>query len=107
MFTKLKVMKSNSDNKIFLSYCGGLLGLFSGGIMYNAIWDLYQIYWKKSRTNLRLPDNLKDIKVSNFINYGGLLGGILGVSFGYYGKPLIPLLLEQIKNNNDKTNTIK
>lgn len=100
-------MKSSLDNKIFLSYCGGLLGLISGGIMYNTIGDLYQTYWKKSRANLKLPDNFKDIKVSNFINYGGLFGGIIGVSFGYYGKPLIPLLLEQIKNNNDKTNTIK
>lgn len=97
MFTKLKVMKSNSDNKIFLSYCGALIGLISGGLIYNAIGDLYQVYWIKSRTNLKLPDNIKDIRVSNFINYGGLFGGILGVSFGYYGKPLIPLLLEQMK----------
>lgn len=97
-------MNSGLDNKIFLSYCGGLLGLFSGGIIYNAIGDLYQIYWKKSCTNLRLTNNHEDIKISSFINYGSLFGGILGLSFGYYGKPVIPLLIEQIKN---KTITVK
>ena len=95
-------MKSSLDNTIFLSYCSGLLGLFSGGLIYNVFGDLYKIYWKKSRVNLKLPNNLKETKVSNFINYGGLFGGIIGISFGYYGEPLIPLLLKQIKNNNDK-----
>ena len=87
-------MNTKLDNKIFLAYCGGLIGLFSGGYLYGVISDTYQLNWKKSRDNLIMPDKIIDLKVSNFLNKGSLIGAIVGLSFGYFKKPLIPLLLE-------------
>ena len=90
-------MSFSVDNRVFLGYCTGLVGLLSGGLLYNIASDLYKIKYKKSSDNLRLPYNINDIKVSSFINVGGILGGILGISYGYHGKPLISLLLENKK----------
>ena len=84
-----------NGDKIFLVYCGGLLGLFTGGFIYGVASDIYQLNWKKSRDNLIMPDKVTDLKVSNFLNKGSIIGGIIGLSYGYFRKPLIPLLLEK------------
>ena len=93
-------MNYNIDNKIFVTYCSGLTCFFAGGLLYNIIVDVCQknkfsiISWKKSQ------DKTDVTKVYSFMNVGGLFGGILGVSFGYYGKPLIPLLIEKVVYKN-------
>ena len=93
-------MSTSVDNKVFLGYCAGLVGLFSGGFLYNVISDTYQIKYKKSYAKLRLPYNLKDIKMSSFLNFGGIIGGVGGLICGYYGKPVLPLLLDNLNHKN-------
>ena len=93
-------MNTGLDNKIFLAYCGGLIGLFSGGYLYGVISDTYQLKWKKSCENLIMPNSISDLKVSNFLNKGSVIGGIVGLSYGYFKKPFVPLLIEYYKSKN-------
>ena len=90
-------MNLRVDNKIFVSYCAGLTGLICGGLLYNVTNDIYQIYYKKSNNNLKTPNKLDDVKVSSFFNVGGITGSIIGLISGYHGKPLIYILLDNLK----------
>lgn len=52
---------------------------FSGGLVYFAIKRAYKSYMNQSSNNKTVTHNL-------FINYGSIIGGIIGF-FGYSGLP--------------------
>ena len=83
-------------NNKFSTLSIGLTSAISGGLIYNVIEENYQIYWKKkSYDKLKTPNKILDYKLSSIINIGSVIGGMIGLSYGYFNKPLINLLLKK------------
>ena len=71
------------------------LGFISGGLIYNEISELYNFYYHKKKVN-SVP-LFKDL-----INIGSYLGLLTGFVYGYFEKPLLTLMIDNIALKGNK-----
>lgn len=71
------------------------LGFISGGLIYNHSFELYNFYYHKKKVN-----NVNLFK--DLINIGSYLGLLIGFFYGYFEKPLLPLMIDNIALKGNK-----
>jgi len=92
------------NNWLFIEYyftfSAGALGVVFGGLLYNNLNEIRKNNYKISNDSLQVIQNkLLRGKLFDYINIGGAIGGVIGLSYGYFKKPILLRLIEYYQTN--------
>ena len=84
----------------YFTFSAGALGLILGGLMYNNLNEIRKNNYRISDDSLQvIPNKLLEGSLFNYINIGGVIGGVIGLSYGYFRKPILLRLIEYYQTN--------
>ena len=85
----------------YFTFSAGVLGLVFGGLLYNNLDKLRNNNYRISNDSLQvIPNKLLKGRLFDYLNIGGAIGGVIGLSYGYFRKPILLRLIEYYYQTN-------
>ena len=85
----------------YFTFSAGVLGFVLGGLLYNNYNQLRKNNHNVSDDSLKvIPNKLLKGDLFDYLNIGGAIGGVIGLSYGYFRKPILLRLIEYYYQTN-------